>query len=92
LLAPFPNPVRVGPGALTLTLVLPSTSTMEAVVYDVLGREVARLAPGSFGAGRQELTFDVASLPTGTYVVRVEAVASDGRGTLRAQRQVTVAR
>jgi hypothetical protein len=55
-------------------------------LYDVLGREVAVLADGRYGAGRHALTLDAAALPVGVYVVRAQA------GEASATRRVTVAR
>jgi endo-1,4-beta-xylanase len=42
-------------------------------VYDVLGREVARLVEGAQAAGVQEAVFDAAHLPSGVYLYRIEA-------------------
>ena len=43
------------------------------VVYDVTGREVARPVDGWVEAGHREARLDGAALPTGVYLVRVEA-------------------
>jgi hypothetical protein len=43
------------------------------VVYDVLGREVARLVDAEREAGRHEATLDGSALPAGVYVVRLTA-------------------
>jgi hypothetical protein len=42
-------------------------------VYDMLGREVARLVEGAQAAGVQEAVFDAAHLPSGVYLYRIEA-------------------
>jgi hypothetical protein len=49
-------------------------------VYDVLGREVARLADGEFSAGEHEVRVDASGLPPGLYSYRIVA------GDLRASR------
>ena len=42
-------------------------------VYDLLGREVAVLVDGAMSAGRHEVTFEASTLPTGVYLIRMEA-------------------
>ncbi len=66
LAAPYPNPVR---GAVVVPLVLTEPADVEAAVYDVLGRRVATLVEGRFGAGAHRLAFDASSLPVGLYVI-----------------------
>lgn len=79
----FPNPST---DAATLTYTLPTSAPVRAVVYDVLGREVVRQAASSSGPGRHTLRLDVSGLPSGVYVVRLEAGASS------AAQRFTVAR
>ena len=63
----WPNPAR---GAATVSVTLPSAGDLSVTVYDVLGREVARLADGPAPGG--EHAFGIgAELPSGTYLVRV---------------------
>lgn len=70
---PRPNPVR-GSASLTLRVVEAQDITVE--VFDALGRRVQVLYDGVLSAGTDEtLTFDVASLPSGVYVIR--AVGED---------------
>ncbi|MEM6784611.1 MAG: T9SS type A sorting domain-containing protein [Bacteroidota bacterium] len=45
-------------------------------VYDVTGREVARLVDGTVEAGTHTATFEASGLPSGVYVLRLSA---DGR-------------
>lgn len=42
-------------------------------VYDVLGREVAVLVDGMMSAGQHQATFNADGLPSGMYLVRLEA-------------------
>ncbi|MEL6773037.1 MAG: T9SS type A sorting domain-containing protein, partial [Bacteroidota bacterium] len=69
----------------TLTLALDRSEEVRVAVYDLLGREVARLFEGAGAAGSLlTLTFDGAGLSSGTYVVRVvgETFAETRRLTL----------
>lgn len=50
-------------------------TTVQVVVFDVLGREVANLHDGLVEAGEHRLPFDGADLPSGLYVVRASAGA-----------------
>jgi len=45
------------------------------VVYDLLGRAVARLAEGRYAAGQHGGRFEAGHLRSGTYLVRFEAGA-----------------
>lgn len=64
------NPVR---GTARLSLDLPAAATVQAVVYDVTGREVARLHDGEATAGHLAFEWDTRSVAAGAYVVRVVA-------------------
>jgi photosystem II stability/assembly factor-like uncharacterized protein len=65
-----PNPFR---GAATVTLTLARAGTVEAALYDALGRRVAVVASGRLPAGRHAVTLDGSALPQGVYVVRAAA-------------------
>ena len=69
-LAVGPNPVR---GSAAVTFRLDADGPARVAVYDVLGREVAVLARGTFQAGAHRAPLDAATLPAGTYVVRLAA-------------------
>ncbi len=64
---PYPNPAADG---VTVPVVLGDAAEVSGTVFDVLGREVARLADGPMEAGRHALTLDGAALPAGVYLVR----------------------
>ncbi len=49
------------------------TSVVRLVVYDVLGREVAVLANGTYPAGKYSFTFDGGRLASGVYFYRLSA-------------------
>ncbi|ACY49090.1 putative Ig domain-containing protein [Rhodothermus marinus] len=86
---PLPNPFR---GETALRLMLPEASRVSVAVYDVLGREVARLAGGEFSAGVHAVRWLAGSgLPSGTYVMRVEVLEGDGTRRV-AHRLVTLLR
>ncbi len=64
-----PNP-SAGSPTVVFVLAEPMAALLE--VYDVAGRQVARRAVGSLGAGRHELRLDTgALLPTGVYAIRL---------------------
>ena len=78
-----PNPTR---GAARVRFSLPEAQAVRVTVTDLLGREVAVLRDGPAPAGATDAAFP-ASLPAGTYVVRL--AAADGAV---ATRRVTVVR
>jgi hypothetical protein len=86
--AVLPNPAV---GRALILFELAEEATVEAVLYDVLGRRVAVLASGPYGAGRHALTLDGAALPAGVYVVYVAARSSAGAPAVAARR-VTITR
>ncbi|MEO0856845.1 MAG: T9SS type A sorting domain-containing protein [Bacteroidota bacterium] len=68
--APYPNPVAT---TATLAYAVPEATAVRVVLYDLLGRQVAVLADGTHAAGRYDAALDAARLPSGVYVVRMEA-------------------
>ncbi len=65
----YPNPFNP---ETTIEYILPRTGMVRLVVYDLLGREIARLADGLRPAGRHQVRFSAGELPSGTYVYRLE--------------------
>jgi hypothetical protein len=66
-----PNPFR---GAATVRFGLPEAAAVRLVLYDALGRQVAVLVPGEAHApGWHEVSLDGHALPSGAYVLRLEA-------------------
>lgn len=77
--AAYPNPFNP---STTLSFTMPEAALARLVVYDAVGREVARLVDGTLEAGRHEVSFDGSNLPSGLYFVRL-AVGSGSAQTLR---------
>ncbi|MDT0630459.1 M4 family metallopeptidase [Rubrivirga sp. S365] len=69
-LALAPNPAR---SAATVTVGLPEGGAVRVAVYDLLGREVAVAADGTFEAGLHPVALQTAALPAGAYVVVLDA-------------------
>ena len=83
-LAPaYPNPSSSGT---VIRFELPSAHRARLAVYDVQGREVKVLADGVRQAGAHAVTLDDLSLPSGVYLVRLEA------GRTRLAQRVTLIR
>jgi subtilase family serine protease len=78
----WPNPAS---GTVRLTYALAASGRARLILYDVLGREVAVAADGARTAGDHEATLDLSALPSGRYVVVLDA------GGERAVRPITVA-
>ncbi len=69
----YPNPFS---STTTIGFELPDAQDVNLVVYDVLGRTVATLVDGVRQAGPQTVEFDASALPSGTYIYRLEAGAT----------------
>ena len=76
-LTAFPNPTA---GAATLRFAVAEQTEASLVVYDALGREVARPVEGSV-SGVVEAQLDASALPAGVYVARL--VTGAGTETVR---------
>jgi len=64
-----PNPVRTSARG---TLVLREAQTVQAVVYDVLGRAVQTVHDGPMTPGKNDLMLDASALGSGRYFLRIE--------------------
>jgi hypothetical protein len=71
-LSAYPNPSA---GSVTLAYRLAAPGPARLVVYDALGREVARLSGGAQSAAMQRVRLDGSALPAGLYVAVLEAGA-----------------
>lgn len=78
----YPNPFNP---STTIHFTLPEASQVTVEVYDLVGRRVATLLDNTtLDAGSHEVRFDAVGLPSGSYLLRVEAAdeVQMGRMTL----------
>ena len=68
--SPYPNPFNP---CTVISFELRDASFVELTVYDIAGREVARLVEGWRSAGIHQLTFDGSRLSSGIYFARLQA-------------------
>lgn len=66
----YPNPFNP---STVVRFDLPSESQVILSVYDLLGREVARLASRRMDAGSHQVSWDASGVGTGTYIIRISA-------------------
>jgi len=83
LAPPYPNPSS---GPVVFQVGLPTSGAVDIRVFDVRGREVARVLDGELAAGWHQAPWDASALPAGVYVV----VARTPTGTTSSR--LTVAR
>ena len=70
LAAAFPNPFNP---ATTISFVMQKAGKTRLVVYDLLGKEVARLVDGVMDAGTHTATWNASNFPSGIYFYRLQA-------------------
>ena len=68
----YPNPFNP---TTEIRLDLPEAAAVRLIVYDVMGREVARLVDGTTPAGQHRARWDASGLPSGVYLYRLTAGA-----------------
>lgn len=68
----YPNPFNP---STTIKYDLPKESKVKIVVYDILGREIARLADEMKKAGSYQVVWETNRLASGVYFYRIEAVS-----------------
>jgi hypothetical protein len=66
----YPNPFNP---TTTIVYDLPTTARVELQVFNLLGQKVRELVSGVQPAGRHEISFDAASLPSGVYLYKLIA-------------------
>ena len=66
----YPNPFNP---ETVIPFSVAEASDVRIGVYDLLGRRVATLVEGRLSAGVHEVRFEASHLPTGMYLVRMEA-------------------
>ncbi|MBM3329160.1 MAG: T9SS type A sorting domain-containing protein [Calditrichaeota bacterium] len=69
---PYPNPFN---GVVIIRYDLPSAADVRLAVFDLAGREVARLAHGRQPARRHSIVWEGANVASGIYIVRLKAGA-----------------
>lgn len=75
----YPNPFN--PTA-TIAYRVPVAGEVTMTVYDLTGREIARLVNGKVGAGYHEVPFHAPALASGVYLVRIQ-LATGQQATAR---------
>ena len=65
----YPNPFNP---TTTITYRLKKTVKVSLIVYDILGREVARLVNGRQNAGKHQVRFNANNLASGVYIYRLK--------------------
>ena len=70
LYRPFPNPFNP---RTKITFSLPEAGEASLIIYDIQGREVARLIEGFLTPGIHQRTFDASHIPSGVYFARLQA-------------------
>ncbi len=68
ILQNYPNPFN---GATTFTYVMPERTHVQIVLYDVLGREIARLVDRTVESGDHQFVMSFPNLASGIYVVKM---------------------
>ncbi|HMB89920.1 MAG TPA: T9SS type A sorting domain-containing protein [Rhodothermales bacterium] len=76
----FPNPFNP---TTTITYQILESSHVSLIIYDLLGRRVARLTDGWQEAGQYEVTWDASALPSGLYLYRLEAAGQGVTGKIQ---------
>jgi len=66
----YPNPFNI---STVIGYHLPVGARVTLKVYDIIGRELVRLVDEYREAGRYEVEFDAAELPSGVYIYRLQA-------------------
>ncbi len=67
---PYPNPFNP---STAISFKLQAASRIKLAVYDITGKEVARLAEGIYPAGAHRRAFDATGLSSGIYFARLQA-------------------
>lgn len=66
----YPNPFNP---TTTIRFSLPQATQLKITLYNMLGEQVKTLAEGTFETGYHKIVVDAASLPSGTYIYRLES-------------------
>ena len=66
----YPNPFNP---TTTIRFSLPKQTQLKINIYNILGEHVKTIAEGMYETGYYKVTFDASSLPSGTYIYRLES-------------------
>jgi ligand-binding sensor domain-containing protein len=75
----YPNPFNP---TTSIPFVLRENSYTSLIIYDILGKEVARLVDGMVTAGRHEVRWDASSVSSGVYFYRLQTSMAIKTGKL----------
>jgi hypothetical protein len=67
---PYPNPFN---NSTAISYQLPAKSLVNMVIYDIQGREIAKLVDDYKSAGKYSIAFDAEGLTSGIYFARIKA-------------------
>ena len=67
----YPNPFNP---STAIQFSLPKQTQLKINIYNMLGEQIATIAHGLYETGNYKITFNASSLPSGTYVYRLESV------------------
>lgn len=65
----FPNPFNP---STTITFSLPKRSNVSLILFDLLGKEVMKIANGNYDAGKHYITINVSSFSAGIYFYKLQ--------------------
>jgi hypothetical protein len=66
----YPNPFNA---TTSLRFDVPQESVVKVVLFNVMGQAVATVADGVYSAGRHQVNYDATDLPSGMYLMRMQA-------------------
>ncbi len=69
---------------------LPEDARVRLTLYDILGREVARLIDGVLPAGYHRAEVNASKISSGVYFYRLEASATSGRSSFNSLKKMLV--
>ena len=72
----YPNPFNA---ATTIRFSIPINANINITIYDILGRKVKVLLNEQRIAGAFEVQFNAATLASGVYFYKIEAIPTDGQ-------------
>jgi len=89
LLANYPNPFNP---STVIRYQLPERARVSLAIYDLRGREVARLVEEAQPAGGHQVRWDAREVPSGVYFCRLEARSLDGKKSFSAVHKLVLVR